>query len=214
MTRVLFIEASPRSTVSLSSELASLFLRHLAKLSPVLSIDRLNVWTEELPALDGAAIDAKYARLAGRELDRNQREAWDGIGGMVARLEAADAIVLSTPMWNLSIPYRLKHWIDLVTQPGLSFTFDPATGYTPLLRQRPLAIILSSAGDFSSGLSYGRPDFASSYLKASFRFIGLDGGQVIAAAPSAGPPERVARARKDAAERLTALAETFLRGAA
>jgi FMN-dependent NADH-azoreductase len=213
MTRLLFIEASPRSTDSLSSELARFFLDQLAKLNPALSIDRLNVWKEELPAFDGAAIAAKYARLSGRELDQSLRDAWDGIATMVARLDAADAIVLSTPMWNLSIPYRLKHWIDLITQPGLSFTFDPATGYTPLLRQRPLAIVLSSAGDFSSGLSFGRPDLASSYLKAAFRFIGLDGSQIIPAAPSAGPPERVAGARKEAAERLTSLAETFLRSA-
>ena len=128
-----------------------------------LSIDRLDVWKEEFPAFDGHVIEAKYARLAGRELDPSQADAWNGIRGMVARLEAAEAVVLSTPMWNLSISYRLKHWIDLITQPGLSFVFDPATGYTPLIRQRPLAIILSSAGDFSSGQSYGRPDLSSSY---------------------------------------------------
>ncbi|TVS05393.1 MAG: hypothetical protein EA413_06875 [Cyanobium sp. PLM2.Bin73] len=36
-------------------------------------------------------------------------------------------------MWNFSIPYKLKHWIALVTQPGLSFGFDPATGYYGLI---------------------------------------------------------------------------------
>lgn len=213
MTRILFIEASPRAALSLSSELAGVFLDHLAEQIPDLSIDRLNVWKEELPAFDGHVIDAKYARLAGRELDQNQQRAWEGIGRMVARLEAADAVVLSTPMWNLSIPYRLKQWIDLVTQPGLSFTFDPATGYTPLLAQRPLAIILASAGDFSSGSSYGRPDLASGYLKAALKFIGLDGAEIISVAPSVGPPERVASARTAAVERLAGMAETFLRSA-
>ena len=211
MTRVLFLEASPRSTLSLSSGLADDFLVDLAKRSPALSIDRMNVWKEDLPALDGAMIDAKYAKLAGRELNSREKEAWSSISKLVARLDEAEAVVLSTPMWNLSIPYRLKHWIDLVTQPSLSFTFSPTTGYTPLLRQRPVAIILSSAGDFAGGLSYGWPDLASGYLKAALKFIGLDGAEIVTFAPSAGPAERITAARKEAVAHLARLAETFLR---
>ena len=30
-------------------------------------------------------------------------------------------------MWNFGIPYKLKHLIDVVTQPGLTFGVDPAT---------------------------------------------------------------------------------------
>ena len=35
-------------------------------------------------------------------------------------------------MWNFGIPYKLKQWIDVITQPGLAFRFDPAQGYLPL----------------------------------------------------------------------------------
>jgi hypothetical protein len=35
------------------------------------------------------------------------------------------------------IPYKLKQWFDLIVQPGLTFRFDPAQGYLPLLKDRP-----------------------------------------------------------------------------
>ena len=32
---------------------------------------------------------------------------------MALRFSLADRVLISTPMWNFSIPYKLKHWIDL-----------------------------------------------------------------------------------------------------
>jgi FMN-dependent NADH-azoreductase len=162
------------------------------------------VWEEALPEFDGAALDAKYAKLAGRPHGGEEAAAWSEISRMVARLDDADAVLLSTPMWNFGIPYRLKHWIDLVTQPGLTFTFDPATGYSPLLRPRPVTVILASAGDYSSGPSWGRPDLASGYLEAALGFIGLGKPRIIRAGPTVGDPEAreqaLARARSEIAD--------------
>jgi FMN-dependent NADH-azoreductase len=117
-------------------------------------------------------------------------------------------------MWNLSIPYRLKHYIDLVTQPGLSFTFDPESGYSPLLRPRPVVAILASSGDFSEGPSWGRPDLATPYLRHALAFIGLAGLEVVAVGPTVGAPERVAAAADRASRLLNASAERFARTAA
>ena len=79
------------------------------------------------------------------------------IEALVARLARAERVLISTPMWNFSIPYRLKHWIDLITQPALTFTFDPATGYAPLLTPRPTLVILASGGDYATGESRADP---------------------------------------------------------
>jgi FMN-dependent NADH-azoreductase len=207
--RVLHIEASPRRERSRSSQAAAEFLRQVTSLNPRVEVDHLDIWTEALPEFNGAALDAKYARLAGNPFNEVQRRAWDAIGDLVARVDAADAILLSTPMWNLNVPYRLKHFIDLITQPGLSFRFDPSVGYTPLLKQRPLIVILASSGDFSTGESYGRPDLAINYLQTALRFIGLDNAKVVPVAPTAGPPEKIAAGKAQAQARLASLANTF-----
>ncbi|MBX6745079.1 MAG: NAD(P)H-dependent oxidoreductase [Acetobacteraceae bacterium] len=194
MSRLLHIEASPRGARSRSSQLATRLTAGLKSRLPGLELDLVNVWREELPPLDGDLIAAKYARLAGTALAPREAQAWASVEAMVRRLDAADRIVISSPLWNFSIPYRLKHYIDLVTQPGLTFSFDPKTGYRPLLRTRPVDIILASAGDYRFGPSWGRPDLATPYLREALAFIGLRDVRVIPVGPTVGEEADVSAA--------------------
>lgn len=209
MPKLLFIQASPRPDDSVSLAAANGFLSRLRDKLSALAVDRLDLWRTELPEFDGAALAAKYARLAGRELQPREAAAWRTIEAMVARLDAADLVLIATPMWNFGIPYKLKHWIDLVTQPGLAFSFDPTRGYSPLLRARPTLAIVASAGDYSEGPSWGRPDLATPYLEAALRFIGLGEITVVGQGPTVGPQDAIAAARERTQERLGALADAF-----
>ena len=212
MSRLLFITASPRGPRSSSVAVGENLVEALVDARPGLEVDRLDLWETALPEFDGATIAAKYARLAGEALDAAQAEAWQAIEALVARLAGADQVVIATPMWNFSIPYRLKHYLDLVTQPGLSFTFDPAAGYSPLLAPRPLHIILSSAGDYRFGPSRGRPDLATPYLTAALDFIGLVDPVFVPVGPTIGPAEDVAAARTRARLQIAGIAEAGREG--
>lgn len=207
MPTLLYLKGSPRE-LSHSDAVAGAMLAAL--LADGWEIDRLDVWRADLPALDGAAIAAKYAVLAGEPHDKDQAAAWRTIAALVGRLDRADRVLISTPMWNFGIPYKLKHWLDLVTQPGLSFAFDPQTGYRPLLQDRPVTIVLASAGDYSHGPSWGQPDLASEYLQAALAFIGLTSVEIVRAGPTVGDNEVVQAAQDRAKTRLAAIA----RGAA
>ena len=57
----------------------------------------------------------------------------------------ADGYLFSVPMWNAGVPYILKQFIDVVSQPGMVFAFDPAAGYTGLLTGKKAASIYTSA---------------------------------------------------------------------
>lgn len=207
--KLLYVEASPRKSLSTSIAGAAEFLREFAERQPGLSVDKLDLWAVDLPEFDGAAIAAKYARLAGRALSETEARAWSTISVMVDRLKAADAMLIATPMWNFGIPYKLKHWLDLITQPGLTFTFDPLRGYAPVLAPKPALVILSSAGDYRNGPSFGRPDLATPYLKAALAFIGFSDIRFVPIGPTIGAPE-VTEAGKGAAYRqLHDLATTF-----
>lgn len=209
MKNLLHIVGSPRGEHSISSFGAETFVSGLKARAPALVVNRLDIWADPLPTLDGAALQAKYARLQNKELDTLQSTAWGEIEAMVARLSAADAILLSTPMWNFGIPYRLKHYIDLITQPGLTFAFDSGAGYRPLLKPRPVMIVLASAGDYSEGSSWGRPDLVTGYLREALGFIGLSSPRFETVGPTAGDPETILRARKAAETRLLAAARDF-----
>ena len=202
--QLLHVEASPRGEASVSTTLAAHFIQRFRDVEPQLDVDRLRIWEEQLPDLHGALLSAKYAVLSGRDLDTAETGAWDKIAGLIERVRSADSILISTPIWNFGIPYRLKHWIDLITQPGLSFAFDPHSGYRPLLLTRPATVILASSGDYAAGPSWGRPDLASSYLREALRFIGIGEPEIVLAGPTAGDAARQQAARAAASGMLDA----------
>lgn len=181
---------------------AERFLEDLEATCPAIELDFLDLWEVALPDMDGDTIAAKYARLSGQPFSPGQLAAWNGIEEIVDRFDRADRLVISTPLWNFGIPYRLKHLIDVITQPGLSFSFAPDVGYRPLLRDRPAVVILASAGDYRDGTSRWRPDLATPYLREALAFIGIRDVRFIAVGPTAGPNDIVAEAEDRAEKEL------------
>ncbi len=121
----------------------------------------LDLWRESLPEIDDRLIAAKDAVQRGASFTDEQSAAWAAISRMAVRFSLADRVLISTPMWNFGLPYKLKHYIDLINQPRLTFRFDPAAGYVPLLKDRPTLAIVSSGGDFVTGSNRGRIDMAT-----------------------------------------------------
>src|SRR5881227_3918945 len=162
VAKLLHLSCSPRAD-SESSAGARVFLDHFLQARPDWDIDVMNLWKDHLPDFEGYILEAKYSRLGGRAFTDSQRDAF----------ALADRVLISTPMWNFGIPYKLKQWIDVITQPGLTFRFDPAQGYQPLVKDRPTVVILASGSDFVTGMNRGRIDMASPYLREILRFIGI-----------------------------------------
>ncbi|AEV36837.1 NAD(P)H dehydrogenase (quinone) [Pseudovibrio sp. FO-BEG1] len=72
---------------------------------------------------------------------------------LIAELEQADIIVLSTPMYNYGMPAVLKAWFDQVMRINKTFSFDLARGdypIEPILSGKKLVAITSS-GEFGFG---------------------------------------------------------------
>jgi FMN-dependent NADH-azoreductase len=79
-------------------------------------------------------------------------------------------------MWNFALPYELKHYIDLLVQPGLTFGMNENLEHVGLLEDRPVQLVLSR----SSPLPENSPqDFQLPYLKHVLGFIGLHDVRVI-----------------------------------
>jgi len=81
------------------------------------------------------------------------------------RFIAADRYLIATPMWNSGIPYRLKHYVDLIHQPGLLWGLDPDQGYYGLLKNKHATMALTS-GVYAPGVAppFGI-DHQSTYLR-------------------------------------------------
>ena len=176
MTTLLHVSASPRGAASESLALASTFLAVYREVHPEVSVDTLDLWDHPLPRFGPAGASAKLAVFGGAGaggLDPEQAAVWAQAQALADQFTAADAYLFSVPMWNAGVPYVLKQWIDIITQPGMLFGFDPAAGYTGLVRGKKAAAIYTS-GVYAPGvpLEYGT-DFHASFLTDWLRFAGV-----------------------------------------
>jgi len=191
MTSILHIIGSPRGHESNSRTLATTYINAKLEKEPSITIDTLDLWHENLPEFSGDQASAKMTFFGVGEMNNSLKTVWDEIVEIVSRFTSADEIVISVPMWNGSIPYKLKHYIDIITQPGLLFGFDPEAGYSGLLENKKATVFYTS-GVFSPGANekYGT-NFHSTYLAWWFDMIGINKVKAVRFQPSllTGTPE-------------------------
>lgn len=207
MTRLLHVLGSPRGERSRSARIAGAFLARLAVRDPGLQVEALDVWSADLPALDGAGIEARYAILHGAPVTAAQQAAWAEVAAVGRAFAHFDAYLISTPMWNFGLPYRLKQYIDLITQPGVLFTATPEGAASGALAGKRAWLIATSAWAYEPDGGIAHLDFQARYLREWFAFCGLTDLEVIAAAPMFGPADVVQGAVSRATVRAEALAD-------
>ena len=113
------------------------------------------------------------AIFAGQEFTPDQAAAWSAVEETFARFDAADEYVFSVPMWNAGVPYVLKQLIDVISQPGLLFGFDPEHGYTGLLRNKR-AVVAATSAVYGVGrpASFGS-DFQTTFFEDWLQWAGI-----------------------------------------
>lgn len=142
--KLLHISSSPRTENSESLRIADEFLTAYAATHPGDEIEHWDLWDGSLPDFRIGA-SAKMTVFAGRTPTGAEAEAWLAARAVFDRFDSAGKLLFSVPMWNSSVPYVLKQFIDIVSQPGWVFGVDATTGYTGLYAPRPTAVIYSSA---------------------------------------------------------------------
>jgi FMN-dependent NADH-azoreductase len=207
MSKLLHIQSSPRGDRSASIEVATHFIEIYQAKNSSDKLETVDLWEAYLPEFDGETINAKYAVLQGQSHTPEQSAAWEAVVKIADQFKSADKILLSLPMWNFSIPYKLKHYIDLLAQPGLTFSFTPEEGYKGLVIGKPLAVIHARGGAYGPGSGAEVYDQTSVYIKQIFGFIGFTDIQEILVEPTLSPTkdENVAAAKLTAAK----IASTF-----
>jgi FMN-dependent NADH-azoreductase len=171
---ILHIDCSPRPE-SHSRRLSAAIVTRLLELAPGASISRRDFAVAPLPH---GASDYATALSSPATLAAPPRGALDLSEALIREVEAADVIVIGTPMHNLTVPSVLKAWIDQILRAGRSFVSTPA-GKVGMLRDRPVFIGIASGGVFT-GERANQPDFLTPYLSAVLSSIGLKTLQFLA----------------------------------
>jgi FMN-dependent NADH-azoreductase len=155
---ILHIDCSPRQE-SHSRELSAAIVKKLVEVAPDASISRRDLGVEPLPH---TAADYAVALSTPATLAAPPTGSVDISEALIQEVEAADVIVIGTPMYNFSIPSTLKAWIDQILRVGRTMKSTSA-GKVGMLRDRPVFIGVASGGVFT-GDRANQPDFVTPYL--------------------------------------------------
>jgi len=201
---VLLVSSSANGAASVSGGLASRFVESLRSQHPSVKIVTRDVGANPLPHLTSGTV----AAIKGEPASESEHEARALSDTLVAELQAADLIVIASPMYNFGISSTLKAWFDHVLRAGLTFRYT-AEGPEGLLKGKKTVVIQSRAGFYSEG---GTPqmDGQEPHLRAMLGFVGLDDVAYIRAEKLAFGPEAAEAAIEAAARELGLIADASL----
>lgn len=204
---VLDVQAMPRGERSRTRKLHEAFFKSLAKAHPDLHVIKKDLVQgfDALPAFDEWDVEAKFEVMYGEgKLDEQGAKRWAALTALTDELHSANLVVIAAPMWNFSVPWMLKRWLDAVAQARLTFEFVDGQ-FRGLLKGRRAVVLTTRDGGYTN-TDFTAVDFQTPYLKWILGFMGLDPVDFVIAEPMAlGGPEVAQKALADAITRAQAL---------
>jgi FMN-dependent NADH-azoreductase len=208
MSTLLYLKASSRKVRSRSSAVADAFLETYRQVRPEDAVVTIDLFDFDLPVLDEETLDAKYAILNALPADSQKHGRWQRVEGVIAQFKAADLYLLAVPMWNFGIPYRLKHFFDVIVQPSYTFAYDSETGYKGLVTGKPAVVVYARGGDYSGRMA--DYDLQRPYMQTILKFIGFQDIREVLVGPTVtGSPRQADQIVEKAKQQARELARTF-----
>lgn len=210
MSKLLYIQASPRIQRSHSIAVADAFVGSYEQEHADDEIVTLNLFEASIPNFDGLAVQAKYTILHGKSHSKEEQQAWKNVERVIEQFTSADKYVLAVPMWNFSIPYRFKQYIDILVQPGYTFSYSEDKGYEGLVLGKPLLAVYARGGEYPAGGEAEVFDFQTRYVELIFGFMGFKNMRSVVVEPTLQGGPDVAKARvREAIDRAKEMAVNF-----
>ncbi len=204
---LLYLSFSPRED-SVSSGLADNFIDAWQEANTDATVIHRALGKSIVEGPDDAWIKANMTPESDRTPEQVQRLAFSD--ETIADLHRASHIVIATPMFNFTVPWSLKAYIDLIVRVGKTFSFDPAKGPGPLFDpEKKLLIVRSSAFDYVPGTPTESFDHLTPYLKFVFGFMGITKVESIEAGNQWAGPEAAQASAGNARQQLAILSSRW-----
>ncbi|HEM6120590.1 TPA: NAD(P)H-dependent oxidoreductase [Streptococcus suis] len=203
METVLIVKAHPLDAQK-SYALRALeeFQTRYASLYPEDRIEIVDVFEDQIPALDKPLLEAMGAAKKGEAISPEQAEQLDRYNALTQQFLAADKIVVVNPLWNLNVPSQLVSWINTINVAGLTFKYGPE-GSIGLVKDKKLLHIQSNGG------VYAGQDPAAQYIKSIFEFLGFEDIHQVFIEGQSADPSRAESIYAEAMTKIDTILETF-----
>jgi FMN-dependent NADH-azoreductase len=210
MSKLLYIQASPRGQRSKSITVADAFVEMYKHRHPNDEIATLNVFSAPIPDFDGLVVQAKYTILHGKEHSQEELQVWKNVEKVIEQFTSADKYLLAVAMWNFSIPYRLKQYIDVLVQPGYTFSYSEDKGYHGLVVGKPMLVVYARGGEYARGSEAEAFDLQKKYIELIFTFMGIKNMRSVVVEPTLQGGPDVAEAKcEEAIDNVREIATSF-----
>ena len=164
MTDTLIINAHPHPHSSMSA--TNRMVAHLLAKLPAGSVQTVNLAETDIQPLDKAAVEMFIATVFQRQQPNAEQAAlFARMMSVVNQVKSARRLVIAYPMYNFSIPARLKDWLDNLVVPSETFRYGEDGAPQGLMGAHKVLLLQASGSVYSEGRPMAQMDFASSYLK-------------------------------------------------
>ena len=174
MSSLLVIEVSPGGEHSVSRGITSEFVSAWSAKNAGGKVITRDLATNPVPHLDGEAIFAGYTPEDSRSEGMVAKHAFRN--ELIKEITGVDHIVISTPMWNWSVPSVLKAYIDQIIIPGV-LDGSGAAGLTG----KKVTIVVAQGGSYAEGAPRHGWDYETGYLKLVANALGATDVELILA---------------------------------
>ncbi len=210
MANLLYIKASPRTGRSHSIAVADAFVESYLQTNQNDNIMTIDIFKKPLPAFNSQAASAKYKIMHGEEHSPQDQQIWGEIVSVIDEFKSADKYIMAVPMWNFSIPYRLKQYIDVIVQPGYTFSVDQDGNYEGLVQDKPVFITYARGGEYTHDTNKEAFDLQKKYLELILAFIGFSDIRSVVVEPTlAGGVDITKQRLAEAIEKARKMAKEF-----
>lgn len=206
--KLLHLISSPSGKQSRTLEISNEFLSALKAMHPNLEITEIDLFNFKLPEVQLEAANAKYTVISGRSVNGDSKSVWQEITRISNQFLEYDIYLITSPMWNFTVPYKLKHYIDVIMQPGILFNFT-ATGVVGLAHNKKMFCISTRGSDYGEKSPMHQLDFQEPYLRAIFGLAGIYDITFVKAQPMDISPDLTASVQMNATNEAKSLAQNM-----
>jgi len=173
--KILNVQASARIERSLTRKLSGHFLDKLKMRISEVAIEELDLVKDPPPLLTPEWIAGAFSQTP---LSESQQRALARSDQYIKQIEAADLIVIGTPMYNYGMPAALKAWFDQIARINLTFSFDLSRGdfpIEPVLSDKKM-VVFTSSGEFGfeKGGIREAYDHLVPHIKSCAHYLGVN----------------------------------------
>ncbi|MCL5057070.1 MAG: FMN-dependent NADH-azoreductase [Actinobacteria bacterium] len=212
MATVLFVTANPKpADQSFSLSVAGEFLEAYRKESPGDEIVSIDLYKTDIPYVDPDVLSGWGKLQQGEHFDRltpGEQSKVARINQMADQFVAADKYIFVTPLWNLSIPPKMKAYIDTIVVVGKTFKYTDQ-GPVGLLKDKKAVHIQARGGFYSQGPAKDF-EFGDRYIRAILTFLGVESIESVIVEGMAYMPDKAGEIKAKAVENAREAAKRFV----